>query len=462
MRTVRFHALAAVALLAMLGAIAAESPVADAAMRGDTEAVRQLLRDGADVNAAQADGMSALHWVAERGDRELTEMLVYAGATLEATTRLGAYTPLHLASRNGHADVVAALVAAGADVGAKTNPGGATPLHLAATGGSPAVIRALVEGGADLDAREAEWEQTPLIFASAWNRVDAINTLIELGADPNLAARSQDLEAQRPIDRYAEERQAEVLKAFTNDGSWAPTSAQVQAAVYAARKVYREGIPEGEEAAEDNRPFRDNGSNITSKGGLTPLLHAARQGHLEAITALLDGGAEIDKVGGGDGTSPLLIATINGQFDAALLLLDRGADPNVVSSLNGVSPLWATVNSEWQPRTRFPQPQQREQQQVGYLEVLEALLKTGADPNHRTTMHPWYMVYTGCGNGNCGLIDTKGSTAFLRAAYATDVDAMRLLHEWGADPFIPTMAPARRAAPEPRRVPPSAGAGATR
>ena len=125
-------------------------------------------------------------------------------------------------------------------------------------------------------------------------------------------------------------------------------------------------------------------------------------------------------------------------------LLDRGADPNVASSLNGATPLYAAVNSEWQPRTRYPQPQEREGQRFGYLDLMEALLAAGADPDERMTLHPWYMEYTGCGNAQCGLIDMKGATAFLRAAYATDVDAMRLLRRWGADPFLATEAPARR------------------
>ncbi|MGY8779176.1 MAG: ankyrin repeat domain-containing protein, partial [Longimicrobiales bacterium] len=112
------------------------------------------------------------------------------------------------------------------------------------------------------------------------------------------------------------------------------------------------------------------------------------------MEALLDRGAEIDRVGGGDGTSPLLMATINGQFDAAMSLLQRGADPNGRSTLNGATPLFATINSEWQPRTRYPQPQERSAQQVGYLDVLEALLEAGADPDTRMTMHPWYMEYT--------------------------------------------------------------------
>jgi ankyrin repeat protein len=441
----RSRLLGALCLTVLMGAGVADAPVADAAMKGDVDAVRQLLRDGADVNAAQGDGMSALHWAAERGNFELTEMLLYAGANIEVVTRIGAYTPLHMASRNGQSPVVSELLTAGSDVDARTDPGGATALHLAATAGDASVIQLLVEAGADIDGREAEWQQTPLIFAAARNRVEAIHALLEAGADPDLAAESVDLSAQGPIDRAAAKRSADVLSAFTNDGAWLPTAAQIQAAVRAGRQVYETGIDEDAEEEEEDPNARGRGApNILSKGGLTPLLHATRQGHLESITALLDGGASIDQVGGGDGTSPLLMATINGQFDAAILLLEQGADPNVVSSLNGVSPLWATVNSEWQPRTRFPQPQERGQQQNSYLDAMEALLQAGSDVDHQITMHPWYMVYTGCGNGNCGLIDTNGATTFLRAAYATDADAMKLLHRWGADPFLTTKAPAPR------------------
>ena len=80
----------------------APRPVADAAMRGDAR-VRTLLKQGADVNAAQGDGMTALHWAARNGDAELAQMLLYAGANVKATTRLGGYTPLLMASRAGHA-----------------------------------------------------------------------------------------------------------------------------------------------------------------------------------------------------------------------------------------------------------------------------------------------------------------------------------------------------------------------
>src|SRR5688572_2004378 len=90
----------------------ADAPVADAAMRRDGAKVRQLLKQGADVNAAQGDGMTALHWAASHGDAEQARMLIYAGARVEAVTRNGNYTPLHLAAKAGKAPAVAALLEA--------------------------------------------------------------------------------------------------------------------------------------------------------------------------------------------------------------------------------------------------------------------------------------------------------------------------------------------------------------
>ncbi len=79
-------------MTAMLGAANSSSPVADSAMKGDREAVRTLLKQGADVSAAQGDGMTPLHWAAERGDAPMAEMLLYAGANVAAVTRIGQYT----------------------------------------------------------------------------------------------------------------------------------------------------------------------------------------------------------------------------------------------------------------------------------------------------------------------------------------------------------------------------------
>ncbi len=423
-----------------LAAAPGDAPVADAARIGDLPSVRALLQKGSDVNAAHGDGMSALHWAAERGDTEMVEALVQAGAAVDAVTRIGHYTPLHVASTGGHAEVIERLAEAGADVSATTSNSGATPLHLAAAAGSAPAVAALLDHGADADAREAAWGQTPLIFAAARDRVEAIRVLLERGADPGITSKTVDLVADGRLAGEARRRQRAVMDAF-EAGDARATPSQVQAAVLAGRARYLSGeMP----PAEDNPNARPPA--IETKGGLTALLHAVRQGHVGAATALLDGGADVNQVGDGDGTSPLLMAAINAHFDLALMLVDGGADPNVASSLNEVTPLWATVNAEWQPRTRYPQPQQHGLQQATYLDVMAALLEAGADPNARITRHPWYMVYSGCGNRNCGLVDTQGSTAFWRAAYATDVPAMRLLVEHGADPHAPTLAPPFRRA----------------
>jgi hypothetical protein len=126
--------LAALLTALLLAGPAAESPVADAAQRGDLEIVRTLLRDGADVNAAQGDGMSALHWAAQTGQVAIVDVLLYAGANPEATTRLAGYTPLHLASRAGHAEAITKLLEGQADITARSGTG-VTALHFAAASG---------------------------------------------------------------------------------------------------------------------------------------------------------------------------------------------------------------------------------------------------------------------------------------------------------------------------------------
>ncbi|HUU35333.1 MAG TPA: ankyrin repeat domain-containing protein, partial [Vicinamibacterales bacterium] len=466
--------LGVVALTALVGAAPLPAPVADAAMKGDHDAVRALLQQGADVNAAQGDGMSGLHWAADRGDAALTEMLVYAGANPGAVTRIGHYTPLHLASRAGSVAAVQALLKAGAEVDAKTSTSGVTPLHMAASAGVPAVITALLDAKADVNAREAEWGQTPLIFAASLDRVDAVKVLLGRGADPNVTSKVVDLQKHVPLDRASNQRFAKVLES-TAGKNGKPSPSQMQAAVQASRELYASGkLPEPEKPAAGARgnaggaaaagqggqaagqqQFFEQTPGLSAKGGLTALLHAARQGYLPTARTLIDGGADVNEVSAGDGTSPLLMATINGQFDLAMLLLERGADPNLAAKIDGATPLWSAVNTQWQPRTRFPQPQEMEHQKSTYLDVMAKLLEKGADANARLRQHPWYMVYSGCGNRNCGLADTSGSTAFWRAAYSTDVEAMKLLVKYGADPNIPTIAPKAQV----RRGPQGGGPG---
>jgi ankyrin repeat protein len=227
-------------LVPALVAAQSAAPVADAARRGDIEAARALLKQGADVSAAQGDGMTALHWAAERGDLAMTEMLVYAGANVSSVTRIGAYTPLHLAAKSGNGPVVRALLKAGANVSAKSTNSGVTPLHLAAASGGVDAVTALLDKGADVDAREGEWQQTPLIFAASENRVDVLNLLIKRGADVKAVTKTVDLGKQQATDRAAVQLQRRILEATVAKGQ-EPTASQQQAAVQAAREFYATG-----------------------------------------------------------------------------------------------------------------------------------------------------------------------------------------------------------------------------
>ncbi len=484
-RTVKPVTVAAIAVLMAWGdaRTATASPLAHAAARGDTPAVRALLRDGAEVNAAQGDGMTALHWAAERGDAELARLLTYAGASVDAGTRIGQYTPLHVAAGNGRADVMAVLLEAGADANAVTTNSGVMPIHLAAGSGSADAVAVLLGAGADPNEREGAWGQTPLTFAAAANRVGVVETLLAAGADPGLTATVVDVVAMEKADKAAEKRLEQFLAEFKQkEGGgtdWQPRPSQVQAAIQASREIQRkwpdvpapeddaklaaaEAPGEGAEASAktagitynaDGEPVFDvapdedkaddapkrltYGQLVSAWGGLTPLLHAVRQGHVESTLALLKGGADINQPSDGDGTTPLLMAAINGQFDLALVLLERGADPNAVSEA-GTSALFAVLERQWAPRASYAHPVEHHQQRATHLDVLDALLEAGADPNVRLKRHLWYMEYTFSVLGTAG-IHYEGATPFWRAAQALDVDAMRLLKAHGADPSIATI-----------------------
>jgi ankyrin repeat protein len=425
------------------GAVAtSKAPVAEAARSRDADAVRTLLKNGEDVNAAQGDGMTALHWAARNGDAELTQMLLYAGANVKATTRLGGYTPLLMAADQGHAAVIAALLSGGADAKAP-NALGTTPLMLAAASGNPQAVTILVENGAEIDAKENTFGQTPLMFAAASNRVEALKALIKAGADLKATSKVNNVGSLSG-------REQEFLAAASGSGNQAggngsgrngpavATGAPAQGA-QGARGAGGGGGRRGFMGAPGiERPYFYN-ELIDKQGGHTALILAARGGYTDAVRTLVGAGADVNHISAGDLTSPLLIAAINGHFDLATWLLDQGADPNAAAS-NGVTPLYAALNVTWAPRALYPQPRAFNQQQITYLDFMKALLEKGANPNLRLNKKVWYSEY----NFDLAGVDEIGATPFWRAAFAGDVAAMALLYEHGADPHIPTMRPAGR------------------
>ena len=439
----------ATALLA--GAALPPDPLVEAVKAGDEAAVRSVLAGGADPNAAQGDGLSALHIAAQAGDVQIVELLLGAGADVHATTEIGEYTALHLAAGAAQAQVATRLVEAGADVGAATTSTGVTPLHLAAKALDGAeVVRVLIAGGAPVDAVESAAGQTPLMFAAANGRADAVRVLLEAGADPSVRTEEVDLLHRTVVDREAQSRLREALQEMRGDDERALTFGEEQAAIATQREFLRDRQALAE-VLEGFTPSQLDGTGryytggpefvsrpttptlVGKTGGMSALHHAVRAGHVEVARALLDSGADIDQRSG-DGSTPLLFSVLNGQFDLAMELIEGGADPNVVTDTDGVGPLFATLQTRWALRFTYqPQPRAQDHAETDYMAVLTALLDAGADPNQRITTHLWHFEW----EGKIGL-DLTGATPLWRAAFAQDADAMELLVAYGADPHIPT------------------------
>src|SRR5688572_15287933 len=328
MKRLRKAGLFAVSLFALLAAAPPEAPVADAAMKGDREAVRALVRQGADVNAPQGDGMTALHWAALNGDVEIADMLVHAGANLEAITRIGGHRPLHVASRQGNAPVVALLLKAGATAKATTS-NGVSALHYAAGAGATEAVVALLDAGVDPNVTEPAWSHTPLMIAAAQNRPATIRALLSRGANPALTARLEVTSERQTVDGAARTARTTVLNTFRdqakNPETWRPDPAQVQAAVQAALAVERQGAAGG---------AGGEGASAVGNyyGGLSALLLAVRDGNVDAVHALVEGGANVNQVREGDDTSPMLLSALNGHYDLVKYFLDHGGNPNLASS----------------------------------------------------------------------------------------------------------------------------------
>lgn len=319
----RWKGLCIAALLAAtsFGATNADTRLADAAMNQDTQSVRSLLKLHADVNAAQPDGTTALHWASRWNDVEMANLLIGAGANIKARNRFGA-TPLSLACINGGAAVIESLLKAGEDPNAVVSDAGDTALMLAARTGKPDALKVLLDHGADANKTNTEG-QTALMWAVAEKNAAAAKTLIDHGADVN--AQTHKLPPPSPFQL-----------------------------IFSA-------------------PF--------PAGGMTALLYAARQNDLESAKVLIEAGAKVNE-NSADGSSPLLVAIINTHYALAKYLLEHGADPNAVDE-KGRGPLYAAIdmrNMEWSTRPAPP-----EKDALSDLEIIIALLDHGANPNARLT-----------------------------------------------------------------------------
>ena len=354
---------------------AATADVADAAMRGDREAVRAAIARKADVNVPQVDGTTALHWAAERDDLDLADLLINAGARATVRAREGV-TPLQLAAVNGSESMIDRLLKAGADANAPLSAVGDTALMMAARTGKTGAIRVLVEAGANVNAMETWGGTTALMWAVSEGHVEAARMLIEAGADVNArshyvaAANGRGFEGRTPVANRTE--------------------------------------PKPEEFAS---------------GWLTPLMFAAREGDVEMTRLLVASRADVD-AGGGDGKTALSMAIFNGNYDVAAYLVDSKADVNKADAQRFTPLFWAVDRRNMETAPNFPWMVTADP-----MPLIRKLLDAGASPNAIVNNTPRARMREGSPR-------IVFATALMRAAFAADLELVKLLLDRGADPKI--------------------------
>jgi uncharacterized protein len=389
--------------------------VADAAMKGDFATVQALIGRRADVNVPLADGSTALHWAAHWDDVAAADALIKAGANPRASTRLGA-TPMSVAAENGSAAMIARLLAAGVDANTPFLANDETALMLAARAGSVDGVRLLLDAGADLEARDSLRETTALSWAAEKKHVAVVALLLSRGADATAASK-----VVIPRGRTGGPGAAAPAAAAPPAAAPAAVAPPAAAPPAAAAPAVTAVVVDGEEAVSPRLPATAN-----AKGGLTALMVATREGSLEIMKVLLDGGADINQQSG-NGSTALLVAVQNGDGPAAKLLLERGADVNIANG-KGWTPLYLAVKARTRERGTVPSPVI---DPVAMMDVIKVIVDKGADVNARLKANT--DTY-----GATTWLEEAGGTALLRASFCGDLEVMKLLMAHGADPLIAT------------------------
>ncbi len=395
---------------------AANPRVVDAVKQRDAGALAELLHRHADVNAADGDGATALHWAAHWSDIEMARQLIKAGANVNAADD-ERVTPLDLAALNGDADVAELLIQAGANVNvARTN--GQTPVMTAALTGNERIVRVLLAHGARVNEKESSRGQTALMWAVAENHPEAVKALIEGGADVNTRSSGRFTAMLFAAQRGTIECARLLLAAGAGVNDTAPDGVGGDTN---ARVMFKSGTEAGAllVAIDSGQPemaqfLIEHGADPNQHGaGRTPLHAAVQQAVPQVAAALLahgadpnarlekplpvlsrfihqDSGMEVDPIG----ATPLWLAASFNDLKIMKLLADAGADSKLASR-DGTTPLMVAAGVDFvDGQDKYGRRWFRDSMalQLAALEAVKMCLALGNDinasnANGQTAMH---------------------------------------------------------------------------
>ncbi|MDG3006140.1 ankyrin repeat domain-containing protein [Paludisphaera mucosa] len=418
-------------IVAGAGAGGLESPLPDAAEKQNSAAVRKLVGQGVDVNQAQVDGMTALHWAAHHDDLETARFLVAAKADVKRANRYEV-TPLSLACTNGNAAMVELLLGAGADPNTRLR-GGETVLMTAARTGKLGPVRALLARGADVDARERRGQTalmwaaadghaavveallaahadfrtplpsgfTPLFFAVREGRADVVRLLLKAGADVNEAMQPKKNAGRGPA------RGTSPLILAVENGHFDLAVELLKAG--ADPNDQRSGFTALHMMSWVRKPNRGDGLDDAP-----PPIGSGTMTNLDFVRELAARGANVDarlaKGAGGrspvakSGATPFLMACVTADVPFLRTLLELGADPSTPNS-DGCTPLMAAAG------VGSLAPGEEAGTETEAYEAVQLALELGGDVN---------------------TVDANGETAMHGAAYKSLPSVVQLLADRGA------------------------------
>jgi ankyrin repeat protein len=360
-------------------ALAAETNLSlvDAARLGDREAVRSWLNGRAKTDVATAEGAAALMWAASRNDVEMADLLLGAGADVKAANEYGA-TALYTAAANADPAMTVKLLAAGADANAHLLSG-ETPLMEAARRDNLETLRLLLASGADPNTREVNGGQNALMWAISQRHAAVAEELVRRGAD--IHARSK--RGFTALMFAAQQGDADSVRILLGAGA-KPNDVMPRTGLTPLLIASAMGRTKAAALLLD----KGADANVVDANGFTSLHYAAkRRGAVAIVSALLRHGAKPNVrlkqekptvTANGvvlQGATPLALAAEINNLDAVTALVDGGADP-LIPTEQGTTPLMLAAGAGTDvSRSRSPE------ERAMAIQTAKFLVAHGADVN---------------------------------------------------------------------------------